>query len=518
MDMRSESVKRLLYLLCGGALVVLGAWLRTQDAQARVFHADEGVQAYQAWQLIEAGEYRYDPREHHGPLLYYVTLWASPLLTDEEGALSDFSARLVPIAFGTAVVALALWSMRRLDRGVGLLWSALIAVAPLAVIYGAYYIQESLLAFSSIWSVYLLYRYSERPTWGIAASLGFAWGLMHVTKETSAIHIGVSLVVGALLLGEQIKRTVTPKKGLAHFAGALAVAGLLHALFFSSFGANPAGVVDGFTTYFNYLDRAGGQGHEKGFLYYLSLLWPHTREGIHWGELSYLVAVVVGIAFLVRPVRNGDQADLRFIRLVSGFGILTWLVYMLIPYKTPWLMLTPYVAVAVAAAYALTSLWRTTASLDRAKRSYGPVIATVLGCWLFLDLIGAMRLAVFRYPSASRNAYLYEHTTPRYGRLLERLNQFDSTTTSVGVYSPDGAWPLPWHLREWEQVGYWSNATAFTAHDLDVLDTRLTGDTLPGGTENATWELYGLRPNTLLVLRVASGLEEEAAASETSGE
>ena len=55
------------------ALITLAAlWLRIHDLGRRPMHADEANQGVKTGELLEAGTYAYDPRDHHGPTLYYA--------------------------------------------------------------------------------------------------------------------------------------------------------------------------------------------------------------------------------------------------------------------------------------------------------------------------------------------------------------------------------------------------------------------------------------------------------------
>ena len=63
-------LRRLLFAL----IVVAAFWLRTRELEKRPMHADEANQAVKLGELIEAGEYAFDPRDHHGPTLYYAAL------------------------------------------------------------------------------------------------------------------------------------------------------------------------------------------------------------------------------------------------------------------------------------------------------------------------------------------------------------------------------------------------------------------------------------------------------------
>jgi len=42
--------------------------------EMRPFHGDEAVQAVKAGELLDGGQYIYNPYEFHGPSLYYFTL------------------------------------------------------------------------------------------------------------------------------------------------------------------------------------------------------------------------------------------------------------------------------------------------------------------------------------------------------------------------------------------------------------------------------------------------------------
>ena len=60
---------------------VLGALaFRVVRLDLRPMHADEANQAVKFGDLLERGQYRFDPQDHHGPTLYYLTLpaaWAA---------------------------------------------------------------------------------------------------------------------------------------------------------------------------------------------------------------------------------------------------------------------------------------------------------------------------------------------------------------------------------------------------------------------------------------------------------
>ena len=55
-------------------LIVIGGWLRLRNINERPMHGDEANQAYQFQLLWEDGTYKYEPRDFHGPTLYFMTL------------------------------------------------------------------------------------------------------------------------------------------------------------------------------------------------------------------------------------------------------------------------------------------------------------------------------------------------------------------------------------------------------------------------------------------------------------
>src|SRR5260221_5490216 len=59
-----------------GLLVAMGAGiaLRCARLEVRPMHNDEAVNAIKFCRLWEQGTYKYDPNEHHGPILYYATV------------------------------------------------------------------------------------------------------------------------------------------------------------------------------------------------------------------------------------------------------------------------------------------------------------------------------------------------------------------------------------------------------------------------------------------------------------
>ncbi len=62
------------FVACLLILTAAALAIRLPRLGQRPMHGDEANQAVKAGILLETGEYRYDPQEHHGPSLYWLTL------------------------------------------------------------------------------------------------------------------------------------------------------------------------------------------------------------------------------------------------------------------------------------------------------------------------------------------------------------------------------------------------------------------------------------------------------------
>src|SRR3954468_5874992 len=88
-------------------VLAAAAWLRVHDLARRPMHADEANQAVKTGVLLEGGGYAFDPRDHHGPTLYYAALPVAWVRGQHALAtLDEITVRLVPAIAGTFGVLL----------------------------------------------------------------------------------------------------------------------------------------------------------------------------------------------------------------------------------------------------------------------------------------------------------------------------------------------------------------------------------------------------------------------------
>jgi len=506
---------------------VLGALIfRTARLDVRPMHHDEANQAVKFAALLERGEYRYDPNDHHGPTLYYLTLPLARVLAGASpGALTETTLRLVPALFGTGLLLLFLLFLGGLSRETVVCAAILAAVSPALTYYSRFYIQETLLVFFLVGLLACGWRYIQTRSAWWAAAAGLAAGLMYATKETSIILFGA--IAGAAVIDRLLKpkgapgASRRPLAGLAHAAVFLASAFLPAWLLFTSFLKNPRGLADSVLAFGTYFGRAGQAGvHAQPWYHYIkTLLYSRFGPGPLWSE-AFVVALAVAGSIFAFGSEPGQDGHPRLVRFLFFFTLLAAAAYSLIPYKTPWNMLPFYTGLVILAGNGAGQLLRT--SRFRIVRA---VVLAVLAPG-FLNLAYQDRRANFVDYANPTNPYVYAQTSPDFLKLVKVVEGVaaihpDGARMLIKVLAPpDETWPLPWSLRRFPRVGYWTDAAA--AGDLGQAAVVIASADF---AEEAARELgdgyqsafYGLRPEVVLSIFVRRDLWDAYVGSRGSG-
>jgi uncharacterized protein (TIGR03663 family) len=496
--------------------VVLGilfacAWgVRLIQLDARPMHTDEAVNGLLLANLLEDGIYRYNPTEYHGPALYYLTLPLTWLAGQRTGtALTETTLRLLPVFCSVALIPLlALW--RRVLGSHAVCWAALFtAVSPISLYYGRYYIHESLLVFFffAFLTCAMRYALSRRMAWALAAG-AFA-GLAHATKETSILMFAALAAAGLIARGccRLIERRTLFLAGSAPRWRALG-AGVLMAIavsviFYSSFFSNFQGVLDSVQSVFHFADRAMGQGHEKPWFTYLQWVGWSRSGGFIWTEGLLVGLAFVGFGLSVRkPSRFSGIAI-----LLAAYALVLFVIYSILPYKTPWLMLGPMQIVAVLAGMGAAGLY----SMPWAAWMKGLVVLALLAGTAHLA-VQAYR-AAFRFAADERVPYCYSHTSPDAVTLASRIHQALRLVSKQELrwvqIAAEEYWPLPWYLRDVENVGYWHNHPETLSAPVIVLGMTQSAAAEETLRQTHTVALTGLRPGILLALWIRTDIWNE---------
>ena len=498
------------------AAILLAALLfRVAQLDRRVLHNDEANQMVRAGRLLEGDSYRYDPEEHHGPTLYYLSLPLAWLTAGREFArTSEWTYRLLPALCGVGVVLLLLLLWDGIGRGAVLASAALMAVSPAMVYYSRFFIQETLLLLFTAGAITCGWHYCSRRTAARAVATGVFLGLMHATKETCIIAyacMGAALLLVVAFKMKSGRLTLDLKLKCRHILymvlAALGVASVL----FSSFGVNPAGIGHSFATYLGYFHKGLGENsdHVYPFTFYLRILIGQRTGGLFWSEWVIMLLGAVGIGLVATSSRHVKQVDPGLGRFLILYTLLMTLAYSLIPYKTPWCMLSFLHGWIVLAGIGTAGLL--TACRGRLVR----IVALALLVAGIGFLAKQTLRSSFRYGADARNPYAYSHTVSDHLNLVQRINdvtalhEAGSQTPIAVVTNPEDAWPLPWYLRRYPNTGYWNDVAslpttfspAIIVASLDREDevAALTGD-------GYISEYWGLRNEVLLALYIRRDL------------
>ncbi|AKJ64389.1 flippase activity-associated protein Agl23 [Kiritimatiella glycovorans] len=478
-------------------LLLAGAgWARLAGLDHRPMHTDEAVQAVIFGDLLEEGDYTYDPYEYHGPTLMYATLPAARLAGAEGlASLDEIPLRVVPVVFGLLCLLLSAALIRPLSFPAAWTGALLAAVSPAFLYYNRYYIHETLLVFGTFLLLIALGRWARTRTVSAAVLAGVAAGWMIATKETAVLSYFSIAAAGLILYRGRVFAALRdhPVHGALALGSALAVT----VVFYTSFFTNPEGLAAAVRSVTHYLPRAGGEGHEKPWYYYLVLFGGHSRGGVFWSEGLILGMAVFGTIRACRPRREGGMRGSALVRFFGLYALILLIVYSAIPYKIPWLMLSFIHIAAVVAGWGVVALFR-----DLRGRRVWTALAAVLLLGATLHLARQSALVRTRYASAPRNPYVYSHTSADLLRGIEHVQTAarhhpEGRAMTVKVISGE-YWPIPWYLRGFERTGYWKQPPADPAAPVVILDMD-TAETLgPQFDDTHTAELVGLRAGVIL--------------------
>jgi uncharacterized protein (TIGR03663 family) len=456
---KAEVISTIAYLLAVAAAI----FLRFYWLEIKPLHHDEGVNSYFLLNLANRGEYKYDPTNYHGPTLYYFVLIALKILGS-----SEFTLRFYPSLCGVLTVAL-MWGVR---RGLGLVgmpvaaWS--LALSPGLVYFSRDFIHESSFGFFTVGMIVTAYNWKSNYN---LILLAIFTGLLFTTKETS-IHTVVVLLlaVACAIVWELIRDGIKGEKinwEANQFAGKLSLSRLsgktllglvsiflaIYIVFYTSFFTNLRGPLDFLRSVFMWTGRGVKEGiHDHVFSYYLGILVKL--------ELPLVIAAIIGI---VVTLWRGT----RFGLFVMAWACGMFLGYSIIPYKTPWLMVSMLIALAVFSGYVAQELF----SLLRDAAPQLAFVALLIAVavpmaktsWQvnfvhyadnenqtgYLKAWGE-RLKLRAYTD-TQYGYVYAQTDKDLLNLVQEIERVKPS--SIQIASPD-YWPLPWYLRNYQIAGY----------------------------------------------------------------
>jgi predicted membrane-bound mannosyltransferase len=181
-----------------------------------------------------------------------------------------------------------------------------------------------------------------------------------------------------------------------------------------------------------------------------------------------------------------------------GFGLLA--AYSLINYKTPWLMLSMLVPLALVGGYAIGVIYK-------ANRV---AALTALALALAVCAYQAYQVNLVHYDEDTY-IYVYAHTKRSYVDLIrevERVAERAGTKfeTPINVAAPE-YWPMPWYFRNYKNVGY--QGRVVQANNEAVIISSKAQNAEVQATNGARYQFvkdYEMRPGVTLSLYIRRDL------------
>ncbi len=426
------------------AIAAIALALRLPGLDRRPMHADEAILADKFGTLLEQHHFTYDPHDYHGPVLEYLTLIPGALRRQwTYAALDEWTLRLVPVCAGVAVALTPFLFLSILGESGAVTAGLLIATASPMVFYSRDYIPETLLVlFTGLFVAALVHQRSM--------SAGLLGGIAIATKETAVIAIVAAVIV-------------FPWPGLRNFLRFTAV---LTVVTIALLG--PSNVVAAVQPYWMRSVAAAG-GHRHPWTFYAALL-------------------VKGTAPILLFALFGIKQNWR----LAAFSGLLLTIYSVIPYKTPWCIVSMVWALSLIAGLGMR--WCISRHRQLARFAFGLLVLISIEQSLRNDKLWA-----------------YAETSPEVVKIPEAVQHFaPNPQTWIGVYSTENVWPLPWYLRTYPNVRYSRQVTTASRVPTIVLVTPELEDSvarkLYEGRPPGERELYvpildagvAVRPGTLI--------------------
>ena len=399
-------------------------------------HFDEGINGWFVDQVTRNGFYKYDPTNYHGPFHFYVLLLSETLFGRNVWAL-----RLPVVLVSVSCVWLALKFEILVGRSVSRMAALAMAVSPAFVFYGRYSIHEVWLVLFSmmfIFGLLGLWKFG-RPNFLWCAGMGVAG--MILTKETYVIHLGcAALAIPALMVSNALNRMPDEKPAqqtwnYVDLAMVIGVGIAATVFFYSGTFFHWSGVKGLYQAYAAWFATGHeGHGHEKPWYYWLELI----------GRYELPVAGGVVLCLFCQQFKN---LSLRYLAI---YGIGTLAAYSIVPYKTPWCIISfiwPFLFMFGGAIFLIPLRFR--------LATYAA--SAIL---LFFSLGSTIWLNYFRC-TTDTEPYVYVQTyndifklTRPLLKLAKRNPIYYQLTGHMIRTSP---YPLPWILGDFSHVGYYEH-------------------------------------------------------------
>jgi uncharacterized protein (TIGR03663 family) len=274
--------------------------------------------------------------------------------------------------------------------------------------------------------------------------------------------------------------------------GAAALFVFIWVAFYSSFFTHWQGAFwDSFKTFAVWKKTGMSTFHGKPWYTYVQWLLQEDTAVIVLGTFGALVALL-------------ERRLNRFAVFFAAWGFGLLVAYSLISYKTPWLVLSFLVPLAVAAGYFVQAFGASVSRLPaKSLRAAAVLAATAASFGLYHTYV-----INFRDYDNDKYPYVYSQTRREFHDLvreIERVGERAGTKQPAFATASPEYWPSPWYFRHNPNAGYEGQLSG-SYDPRKTLAIVGREDQLPqleraaGGAYTRVGDKYPLRPGVNLVL------------------
>eukprot|EP00808_Paulinella_micropora_P029508 g42310.t1 len=493
--------------------LALFAFLIAWQITARPLHHDEGVNCFFMERLIENNDWKYDPENYHGPILYYVTLvfvWLHNFAFDEPftslAGMTVTCIRSVPAVVGVLhLLLIAFGTRHRLGNLGALLAVVLTGFCNDQLWISRYFIHENFFTFFTL-AVYVCgTKYFDTNISFWIALLGASCACLHASKEFAVVHCIILLLadmcsrVALWILnkceqpwpldasywgGAKARFQQQPAQPLYFLLAFVAVWLPL----FSSFFTNFQGLIDSVRTYSYWFKTGFGvSGHEKPFLWWLyGVLFPTET-------FPTLAAIVSGCVVLWKREQRG------LMLLFWALGNLG--CYSLLPYKTVWCVPAILLPMLLLNAYGFATLighFAVSPRVEERLTAVAGVLAAIALGILFDWVVFAYDLNYVRWDGEGIYPQPYVHTTREIYPLIDWIDRAaaaDGRGRDMPLrFTCDPYHPLPFYLLPKYHNITWGVSDSQVMDDVKEFDIMIAAAQQKEVRELLPPALYESRP------------------------
>ncbi len=473
-------------LLFPTLILLLAAVIRFAQLDIKPPHFDEGINGWFCDQMAQNGYYAYDPTNYHGPLHFYVLFVSLNLLGRNLWALR------IPVVLASLFTIFWMFLFRPFfSRTICYLAALGMALSPGFIFYNRYSIHES-------WMVFFL----TVTCWGIlgvwtSRRARYFWGLilgltgMILTKETYIIHVVAFAGAGCILLlldrFSKREEPIQPTGALPakQIAAAILIGVFLIVFFYSGNFLHWSGLKGLYEAFLPWTKTGiDSAGHGKPTFDLFPLIPPFLESlpGFHrlaalklnwyWVRLllTYEWFGLAGLIFSLRFLFGGQPA----LRFLAFYSLAVLFAYSIVPYKTPWCIIS----------IAWPFLFLAGALLEFLAKRIHPVVAAVVGIPLLAEASReSYDLNFVRYDNP-KELYVYVQTVRDYHKfidpILEKVAKDPQAKRNLtGAIYLASYYPIPWVLGDISKIGYYGREDEWPKNcdaDFMAIDEDKAGE------------------------------------------